>query len=98
MSKIVLLYSGGLDSVGALWKLLTETTDEIYVQHINIDCGWKHWEAEKQATDKTLGYMKKNCRDFTILPDVYYSAEGVPMYNSLCVFFGSMAVLETGAE
>lgn len=96
--KIVLLYSGGLDSVGALWNLLNETTDEIFVQHISIDCDWKHWQAEKASMDASLSYINKHCREFTILPDVYYSAAGIPMYNPLCVFFGAMAVLEVGAD
>lgn len=95
--KIILLYSGGLDSIGALWKLLTEGNDDIYVQHLDIDCEWKHWEAEKAATDKSLEYMKKHCRDFTILPNVYFSSEGSPIYNPLCIFFGSLSLLENNA-
>lgn len=96
--KIVLLYSGGFDSIGALWKLLTETDHEILVLHIAIDCIWKFGEAETYATDHSIAYMKEHCRPFTVLPSVDYSVSYIPLYNPLCIFFAAIAAMENGAD
>lgn len=67
MKKILCMFSGGLDSIGMLYKLLTE--DEyanyiIHVHHINMINIENRSEAEKIAVDNCCDWFKKNGKKF----------------------------------
>ena len=79
--KILCMYSGGLDSAGALWELLTNPKYNEYtilVHHINIINHERRVHAEKVAVDETLALFKTLCKktfyysnstiDFSCLP------------------------------
>lgn len=60
---IFVAYSGGLDSVGMLFKLLTEDEYKpyhIHVHHFHLVNTEFRFEAERKAVDDTLLYFKRN--------------------------------------
>ena len=60
---IFCMYSGGLDSAGMLFKLLTEleyVKYHIHVHHIHLMNSENRDKAEGKAVDETLSYLRKN--------------------------------------
>lgn len=99
------MYSGGLDSCGTLWQLLTDAQYADYtilVHHINIINHENRFLAEKMAVEKTLAAIKKHLTrsfyysestiDFQFLP--YPSS--IP-YDTDCYAFvaGNLAVIDS---
>ncbi len=68
---ILVMLSGGLDSTGALVKLLQETTDPIHVHHVVIRNIEKRGHAEKVACSKIIEYCRKNYRPFGYTENVF---------------------------
>tara|TARA_R100000008_G_C3534929_1_gene141423 strand:+ start:217 stop:825 length:609 start_codon:yes stop_codon:yes gene_type:complete len=62
--KTVVLWSGGVDSTGALYKILKEYDDEVVAHHIHFVNRENRWEAEKKSIDKMIPWLKTNIRDF----------------------------------
>ena len=62
--KTVVLWSGGVDSTGALYKILKEYDDEVVAHHIHCVNRENRWEAEKKSIDKMITWLKTNVRDF----------------------------------
>lgn len=64
---ILCLWSGGIDSTAMLYKLLTDKKYEQYSIHahfiVNINKENRH-EAELDAVNGCLGWLKENCRPF----------------------------------
>lgn len=61
-AKILCMYSGGLDSAGALWQLITSpkyAEYDILVHHVHITNHENRTYAEKEAVDKTLQIFRK---------------------------------------
>ncbi len=96
--KILCMYSGGLDSAGALWELLTNPKYNEYiilVHHINIINHERRVHAEKTAVDETLKlfreltkkqfYYSNSTIDFSCLP--YPS--NLPFDTDIYGFIGS---------
>lgn len=73
---ILLMFSGGLDSTGALWKLI-RTKEELLVHHIYLCNKEKRAEAENKSVKDIIAYMK-NIRDFTYTE----SYHEYPSYNN----------------
>lgn len=96
--KTIVTCSGGLDSIGLLWKLLHETDEEILVQHIRFKCFWIHWEAEEIAFLRCMEYIKAHSRPFTILPIMDYRSKGIAPYRPVGGFCGAIAALEHNAD
>jgi len=62
--KTVVLWSGGVDSTGALYKILKDYPDEVFAHHIHFKNIENRWEAEKESVDKMIPWLRKNVRDF----------------------------------
>ena len=62
--RTVVLWSGGVDSTGALYKILKEHPDEVFAHHIHFKNKENRWGAEKESVDKMIPWLKKNVRDF----------------------------------
>jgi len=98
VKKTIVLCSGGLDSVGLVWKLLHETDEEVLVQHMRIKCYWDHWEYEEQAFLRCMDYIKKYSRPFTILPIMEYESTGIAPYRSLGAICGIVGAIRNDAD
>ena len=64
MSKVGVLWSGGVDSTAALYDVLKNHRDIVFAHHIHFKNRERRWEAEKDAVDKVLPWLRKNVRDF----------------------------------
>lgn len=61
--NILVMFSGGLDSTTSLYKLLKETTHNIYVHHIILKDNSDRWKTELHSTNNILNYLR-NIRNF----------------------------------
>ena len=68
---ILVMLSGGLDSTGVLYKLLTETEEKIHVHHISIRNKEKRWRPELRAANNVVGYCNKNIRPVSFSTNVF---------------------------
>lgn len=61
--NILVMFSGGLDSTTALYKLLKETNHNIYAHHIILKDKSDRWKYELKASRDIIKYLK-NIRPF----------------------------------
>ena len=60
--KILCLYSGGLDSAGALWKIINDesySNYQVLIHHVHIVNATGRYYAEKQAVEQTIPLFRK---------------------------------------
>lgn len=60
--KILCLYSGGLDSAGALWRIINDkaySNHQILIHHVHILNATGRYFAEKQAVEQTIPLFRK---------------------------------------
>ena len=62
--KTVVLWSGGVDSTGSLYKILKDYDDDVVAHHIHFKNYQNRWKAEKKSVDKMIPWLRKNIRDF----------------------------------
>lgn len=74
-SNTLLMFSGGLDSTGALWDLLKEPTNKLHLHHLHLVNPTKRAKAEQIAVKNVLSYINKTYRN------IKYS-ESYHEYNS----------------
>lgn len=60
----LVMFSGGLDSTAALYKLLTESADELHVHHVHLVNRDGRAIAERDAVQAVLAWCRANCRPF----------------------------------
>jgi len=58
-SNILLMFSGGLDSTGALWQLLQNKENRVHLHHLYLDNKEKRAEAEQRSVKNILIYISK---------------------------------------
>lgn len=91
--KVVVMYSGGMDSVSLLWNLLEHTQQEVYVHSVHIHNKEGRYKAEAQAILKSIQYMKENQRHFEFSSSVYsWMADGCGGRDMTLALFQSMRV------
>jgi len=64
--NVLVMFSGGLDSTTALYKLLKETDYNIYVHHVLLKDTTSRWKYENKACHQILTYLK-NIRNFHVI-------------------------------
>lgn len=62
--NILVMYSGGLDSTTSLYKLLKNTSHNIYVHHVILKDNSDRWKSELNVTREIVNYLKVNIRNF----------------------------------
>lgn len=73
--KILIMFSGGLDSTGVFWNLINQK-EEIHVHHLYLSNRENRAEAESVAVKNIIDYMKK-IREFSYTE----SFHEYPSYN-----------------
>lgn len=58
-SNILLMFSGGLDSTGALWNLLQDSKHRIHLHHLHLFNQERRAKAENIAVKNILSYLSK---------------------------------------
>ena len=99
------MYSGGLDSCGALWQLLTQPEYQqniILVHHIQIKNHENRFLAEKIAVENTLTAIKKHCQKPFFYSETIIDFQCLPFpshipFDADCVSFvaGNLAAIDT---
>ena len=56
--KVLILLSGGVDSVGMLYRILSENKCRVYVYHVNMENRERRHEAESKAVKKTVKILQ----------------------------------------
>jgi len=59
-SNVLLMFSGGLDSTGALWNLLQDKANKLHIHHLHLLNMENRAEAEKCSVKNILDYLGKN--------------------------------------
>lgn len=60
----LVMFSGGLDSTAALYKLLTGSADELHVHHVHLVNRDGRARAERDAVQAVLAWCRAHCRPF----------------------------------
>ena len=61
----LVMFSGGLDSTAALYKLLTGSEDDLHVHHVHLVNRDGRARAERDAVQAVLAWCRANCRPFS---------------------------------
>ena len=93
----VLMFSGGIDSVSVLKRILLETDESLYVHHIHLKNNegfeYPRYKKEAEAVRKIVPYMKKTFRNFNYTESIidvrqidqlkpdYYEEEDFPLID-----------------
>ncbi len=80
-SNILLMFSGGLDSTGALWKLIQNKKNIVHIYHLHLANKENRTKAEGIAVKKIVDYITK-------ISHVNYSESyhQYPSYNNSFMF------------
>jgi len=58
--NVLLMFSGGLDSTGALWSLLQDKANKLHIHHLHLLNMENRAEAEKCSVKNIIDYVGKN--------------------------------------
>lgn len=94
MSKLLVMFSGGIDSAGALYRGLTEYKDlKVYAHHINLINSENRDKAEKASCDKIVSTLRKVGFKFE------YSESTInldlPVWDAYIVWFTAGLIVQT---
>lgn len=64
--RTILMFSGGLDSVVLLAKLLECTNHTVHAHHIELVNFENRWRAENAAVERVADYCRRRYRDFAL--------------------------------
>ena len=59
-SNTLLMFSGGLDSTGALWQLLQNKENKVHIHHLHLINKEKRAQAEHIAVNNIISYISKS--------------------------------------
>ena len=62
--RTLVMFSGGLDSTAMLYKLLTQTDQDLRVHHLRMINRDGRAQAEQDATEAVIAWCRANCRPF----------------------------------
>jgi len=98
-ARVLVMFSGGLDSAALLKLMLTETQNKIWVHHISMRTKPHRWEAEDPAAFKCLRYFSNYYRPFTFSESVIDIEKDVSGWRDieLIAFLGSLYARENKA-
>ena len=69
--KVVVMYSGGMDSVSLAWSLLEHTQHDVHIHSIHLDNSEGRFKAEAQAIHQSINWLKDNQREFEFSSCLY---------------------------
>jgi len=69
--KVIVMYSGGMDSVSLAWSLLEHTQHDVHIHSIHLDNSEGRFKAEAQAIHQSINWLKDNQREFEFSSCLY---------------------------
>jgi 7-cyano-7-deazaguanine synthase in queuosine biosynthesis len=74
--KVIVMYSGGMDSVALAWSLLEHTEHEVHIHSIHLDNSEGRYKAEANAIQSSIMWLRENQRPFEFSSCIYsYNAK-----------------------
>jgi len=95
------MFSGGLDSTAALYKLLTEDRGELRAHHVHLVNREKRARAERDACAAIVDWCRANCRPFRYSESTidWADLEAIPIdYVSVAYAACQVAIDTPGCE
>jgi hypothetical protein len=88
------MFSGGLDSTAALYKLLTGSEDDLHVHHVHLMNRDGRARAERDAVQAVLAWCRANCRPFSYSESAldFEALQAIPI-DYLSVAFAACQVI-----
>ena len=69
--KVIVMYSGGMDSVSLAWSLLEHTKHKVHIHSIHLDNSEGRFKAEAKAIYDSVNWLKENQREFEFSSCMY---------------------------
>lgn len=69
--NVVVMFSGGMDSVSLAWNLLEHTEQNIHIHAIHLDNSEGRFKAEGKAIHDSITWLKENQRSFEFSSSLY---------------------------
>ena len=93
----LLMLSGGLDSTAALYKLLTESDDELRAHHIHMVNRERRDAAERDAVQAAVAWCKSHCRPFRYSESAldFSALEAIPIDYVSIAFVACQVAIDT---
>ena len=93
----LVMFSGGLDSTAALYKLLTGTADELHVHHVRMLNRDGRARAEQDAVEAILGWCRGHCRAFRYSESVldFCALEAIPIDYLAVAYAACQVAIDT---
>jgi len=90
----LVMFSGGLDSTAALYKLLTASEDELHVHHVHLVNRDGRARAERDAAQAVIAWCRANCRPFAYSESAldFESLRAIPI-DYLSIAFAACQVI-----
>lgn len=76
--NVLLMFSGGMDSVSLAWNLLQHTKQNVHIHAIHLDNSEKRCKAEAKAIYESINWLKSNQRPFEFSSSFYGWTEQYP--------------------
>ena len=68
---VIVMYSGGMDSVSLAWSLLEHTQHKVHIHSIHLDNSEGRFKAEAKAIYESVNWLKENQREFEFSSCMY---------------------------
>ena len=69
--KVIVMYSGGMDSISLAWSLLEHTSFDVHIHSIHLDNSEGRIKAEGHAIQQSIAWMQQNQRPFEFSSSFY---------------------------
>ena len=69
--NVVLMFSGGMDSVSLAWSLLEHTEQSLYIHAVHLENSEGRFKAEGKAIYDSITWLKENQRSFEFSSSLY---------------------------
>ena len=97
--KVIVMYSGGMDSVSLAWSLLEHTEHEVHIHSIHLDNSEGRYKAEANAIQSSISWLREHQRPFEFSSCIYsYKAKYPGGRDMSLALFQAGRVISTMAE
>ena len=97
--KVIVMYSGGMDSISLAWSLLEHTSFDVHIHSIHLDNSEGRIKAEGHAIQQSIAWMQQNQRPFEFSSSFYsYKAKYPGGRDMALALFQAGRVIATMSE
>lgn len=97
--KVIVMYSGGMDSVSLAWSLLEHTEHEVHIHSVHLDNSEGRYKAEANAIQSSITWLREHQRPFEFSSCIYsYKAKYPGGRDMSLALFQAGRVISTMAK